>query len=180
MPSTSKGLFSVSSFHQKSVQILLSYQQEGMLRLAEYHMLWIPCLQPSGGTCQLIPTAWRAQGEAATVRLHPLLPAKSPQRRAWDATGFPHPSCMDTPNQKAGYCHWNERLWVLQWEASGKPWMFYLNSILLMKSRVSQQKAASTPSSAHVPFSCLPSPFLCILILCMSEECGKCAFFRLL
>lgn len=63
-------------------------------------------------------------------------------------------------------------------EASGKPWMFDLDCTLLMKPNISQLKAASTPSSPCAP-SYLPTPFLCILILCVSEECGKCEFFRL-
>lgn len=84
--------------------------------------------------------------------------------------------------------HSKPEVWLssLEWqamdiavEASDKPWMFDLNSILLVKSSISQLKAASTPSSLHVPSTCLPSPFLCILILCMSEECGKCGVFRL-
>lgn len=132
--------------------------------------LW--CHSPADSHCPKSPR-WGSHRQIPSTTT-----SQSLQTSAWDAADFLHLSSMNTPNQKSGCHHWSVRLWILQWEASGKPWIFDLDCTLLMKSSISQLKAASTPSSPHVP-SYLPTPFLCILILCMSEDCGKCEFFRL-
>lgn len=149
----------------KSCKSPLLIKEQEMLRMAEYHVLWITCLQPSSVTHQLTLSITTSQKSSN----------KCPACCKLSSPTFPIWTLIQAPNQKGSCHHWSVMLWTLQRQAWEKPSMFDQSCILLMKPSISQLEAANTPSSPRAPLSYLPSTFLCILILCMSTyDCFSC------